>query len=172
MINKGNISGLLILLQVIFIILAGSVVVSAGEGGEVKAPESVGDFDIKIEQIPLTKPIDSVDISVTIIDKETKEKVSGAAVTMNITLDDGSSEVMPLYETNPGTYTVALKREHPEFWGSDKITITAEKEGKQASIRSVAPFIGIEPWQYAIFCLISAYLFGYGASRMFGSIKH
>ena len=172
MINKKNIPGLLIALQVIFIILAMSVVVSAGDGGEVKAPERAGDFDIKIDQMPLTKPIDSVDISITVIDKETKEKVSGAAVTMNITLNDGSSEVMPLSETDPGTYTVVLKREHSEFWGSDRITITAEKEEKQASIHAVAPFIGIEPWQYAIFCLLSAYLFGYGASRIFGSIKH
>ncbi len=173
MINKENISGLLIAPLVIFIILAMSVdVSSAGEGGEIKAPESIGNFDIKIEQIPLTKPIDTLNIKITVTDKKTQEKIIGADVIMKVMLNNGSSQAISLIETDSGIYTTALKREHSEFWGSDKITIDVEKEGKKASIRSDAPFIGMEPWLYAIFCLISAYLFGYGASRIFGSIKH
>lgn len=169
MINKIKIiSGLLVLVAVMFC-MASAV---SAEGGGSKAPASVGDFDIKIEQIPLTKPKDTTDIKIVISDKQTKEKITRAEVVMNVTLNNGSSKIMSLTETEPGTYTATLERKHQEFWGSDKITITVEKEGKSADIRAVAPFIGIEPWQYAFICLLSAYVFGYGASRIFGSIKH
>ena len=172
--SNQNISGLLIarLLIAIIIISLFMVAVSAEGGGGTKDPKCVGDFDIKIEQIPLTKPIDSVDIKIVVTDKETKEKVNGATVSMDITLTNGSSLVMPLTETEEGTYTATLNPEHSEFWGTDKLSINVEKEGKEANILAVASFIGIEPWQYAVLCLFSAYLFGYVASGIFGSIKH
>ena len=169
--NNQNISRLLIAIIIISLPFM-VVVVSASGGGGAKAPKSVGDFDIKIEQIPLTKPIDSVDIKIVVTDKETKEKVNGATVSMDIALANGSSLVMSLTETEQGTYTATLNREHSEFWGTDKLSITVEREGKEANILAAAPFIGIEPWQYALLCLLSAYLFGYMASGIFGSVKH
>ncbi len=145
----------------------------AGGGEEVEIPESVGDFDVMIDQIPLTKPTANVDIRVVVSERDgAKERVSNASVSMEVSLNDGSTLVMLLNESDVGEYTGTLVRNHSDFWGSDKLSIDVEKDGRKANIRALAPYIRTDPWMYAIFCLISAYLFGYGASIIFGSSKH